>query len=121
MTPTDHDPQALEGLAALGGAAMVLRVLHSLGETLDAQPSALRDALAARDRDRFIRTAHGFLSVSGYAGESALREAALVLERLGRAEAWDEVPPALATFEAAIARTRPRVAAAIAAWEHAAR
>jgi HPt (histidine-containing phosphotransfer) domain-containing protein len=113
MTTPAFDPDALAQLERLAGAALVRKVLETLHGELPARLDTADAAAAAGDGAALIRAVHGLLSVSSYAGEHALRLAALEVEKAARAGTWDGMPTRLAALRTAAADTAPRVAAAL--------
>lgn len=114
MAAADHDPAALDALATLGGAAFVRQVLQAMRTVLEALPRELADGYAAHDAPRVQRAAHSVLSVSAYVGETALRDAAVAIERAVRSDAWASLPALLSAFDAARVQALPRLTAALA-------
>jgi len=117
MTEIAHDAAALDNLAALGGASLVLRVLQTLAELLERLPNELREASAAPSPELLQRSAHSILSVSGYAGETDVRAAARAIEHAVRTGDVAAVPALLDRFDRAAAAATPRILAALTAWK----
>ncbi len=115
MADSAYDPEALAKLQQLAGPDLVLRVLTTLHDELPTRLADAADAAAVRDAGRLIKAVHGLLSVSSYAGEQALRAAALEVERAARGEDWSAVPAHLEALSAAATVAAPRIAAALAA------
>jgi len=118
MTELDHDPAALDNLAALGGASLVLRVLQTLAELLERLPKELREASAAPSPELLQRRAHSILSASGYAGETNLRAAAHAIEHAVRSGDLAASSALLDQFDRAAEAAMPRIIAAISAWKY---
>lgn len=113
MSSPTFDPDALAQLERLAGATLVRKVLETLDGELPERLVAAEAAASAMDGPALIRAVHGLLSVSSYAGEHALRGAALEVEKAARAKEWDGMPTRLAVLRSAAAAAAPRVAAAL--------
>jgi two-component system, sensor histidine kinase and response regulator len=91
-------------LARVGGDLDLLKEIAAL--FLDEYPRELDDihkALATGDAHLLERTAHGLKGSVANFGAAAAVEPAFQLEQLGRAGKLDQVPPALAALERALA------------------
>lgn len=114
MTDPHHDPRALGELAALGGAALVRQVLEALSEQLATRPAQAAAAAGQRDAEAVITAVHGSLSVAAYAGETAVREAGMAVERAARAGDWAAMDGLVARYASAATAALPRVTSALA-------
>jgi HPt (histidine-containing phosphotransfer) domain-containing protein len=97
-------------LSRVGGDVELLKEIADL--FLDDYPklvAELREAVSAGDATRVERTAHGLKgSVSNF-GAQAATNAALSLEKLGRARQLEEAAKVLQTLELALAALRPEL------------
>jgi two-component system sensor histidine kinase/response regulator len=99
--------QVLERATALARVGGDLDLLKEIGALfLDEYPRVLNDihrALAAGDAPTLERSAHGLKGSVANFGARAAVDAAFQLEQLGRAHKLEQVPPALAALERALA------------------
>jgi len=98
-------------LARVGGDLELLKEIAAL--FLDDYPRALDEihqALATGDAKTLERSAHGLKGSVANFGARAAVDAAFQLEQLGRAHTLDQVPPALAALEQALASLHAELA-----------
>ena len=97
-------------LARVGGDEELLREIAAL--FLADYPRVLADlraAVARSDAKAIENTAHGLKGSVSTFGASVAIEAALRIEKIGRAQQFAELGPALATLETALAELRPEL------------
>jgi PAS domain S-box-containing protein len=103
-------------LQRVGGDESLLRDIGQLFlEEYPALLEAIRAAAAARDAHRLERSAHSLKGSVANFGAAGAVAAALRLEKLGRAQSFEDVDDALAELEAQLAQLRPEIVALVTA------
>ncbi len=114
MTAPTIDRATFEALKETTGAEFVLELVDTFLEEAPAMLGDLRDALAARDADRFRRAAHSLKSNSNTFGALTLGAMARELELSGISKASEKGGQPLD----ALAQEYSRVAAALTELQH---
>ena len=115
MSAPTIDPATFEALKETTGAEFALELVDTFLQEAPVMLEDLRGALAARDSDKFRRTAHSLKSNSNTFGASALAAMARELEVTGLAAVVASGGQPLD----ALAQEYSRVAAALTALRHA--
>ena len=115
MTEPTIDPATFKALQETAGAEFVMELVGTFLEEAPRMLGELRAALAARDAEKFRRTAHSLKSNSLTFGASGLAAMARELELGGLERALAAGPDPMA----ALAAEYSRVAAALAELRHA--
>ena len=97
------DPNAIERLRDLGGAALVSKVLRTFVVETPQRHEAAHAALGARDAAGLAAAMHGHASAAGWLGAEQMLGLVRQGERLAREQDWGTLDGLMGPIDAAIA------------------